>query len=86
MRRPLVAPHSERRPTSVVRDGWGQRYTWLGVACLLILSALHWSRGGPEGVGAPGDLVASYGAWYGIGVLLLGLGWWRASHGDGSAR
>jgi hypothetical protein len=86
MRRPFVEPHFERRPTSVVRDGWGQRYTWLGAAYLLVVSALHWSRGGPQGVGAMGDLIAFYGAWYAIGVLLLGLGWWRAAHRDGSAR
>jgi hypothetical protein len=70
-----------------VRQFRVQRYAWLGVAYLLIVSALHWSRGGPpvqdpgtgSAGGAAGDLLAFYGAWYAIGLGLLGLGWWRAA-------
>jgi hypothetical protein len=71
---------------SVLQGGRGQPYTWLGAAYLLVVSALHWSRGGSDGAGAVGDLVAFYGAWYTLGLLLLGLGWWRATRGDRAAR
>jgi hypothetical protein len=80
--------------SGLTREFWANRFAWLGGAYLVIVSALHWSRGGPavrdSGTGsvggALGDLLAFYGAWYAIGVLLLGLGWWRAAHRDGSAR
>jgi hypothetical protein len=67
---------------SGLQGGRGQPYTWLGAAYLLVVSALHWSRGGPQGVGAAGDLVAFYGAWYAAGLVLLGLGWWQAAARD----
>lgn len=83
-----------RKAMSVVRGGSAQCYTWLGVAYLIVVSALHWSRGGPpmqepgtgSMPGAASDLLAFYGAWYGVGLILLGLGWWRAAHGDYATR
>ena len=59
-----------------IREGWVERYTWLGVGYLIVVSALQWSRGGPSvrepGTGSiPGavsDLLAFYGAWYGVGL------------------
>jgi len=71
---------------SALQAGWSQPCTWLGTAYLLAVSALHWSRGGPQGVETAGDLVAFYGAWYAIGFALLGLGWWHAAHGGGATR
>lgn len=82
----------------LARDGCGQRYaqryTWLGIAYLVVVSALQWSRGGPSVPepgngsmpGAVGELLAFYGAWYGVGLLLLGLGWRRAAQGGHATR
>jgi hypothetical protein len=77
---------------AAVRGAWDQRYAWLGVGYLVIVSALHGSRGGPSvrdlgadpGAGAVSEVLAFYGAWYVTGFLLLGLGWWRAARHDRS--
>jgi hypothetical protein len=77
---------------AAVRGAWDQRYAWLGVAYLVIVSALHGSRGGPTVrelgadpvTGAVSEVLAFYGAWYVTGFLLLGLGWWRAARQDRS--
>ncbi len=72
------------RLSVITREFWIERYTWMGVVYLLVVSALHWSRGGPPGAGAVSDLLAFYGTWYAIGFLLLALGWWRAARRDGA--
>jgi hypothetical protein len=76
--------------SGLTREFWAERYAWLGGAYLVVVSALHWSRGGPavrdpraESVsGAAGELLAFYGAWYAVGLVLVGLGWWRAAVRD----
>jgi hypothetical protein len=76
--------------SAAARAVWDQRYTWLGAGYLVIVSALHRSRGGPalpdlgidSGSGAVSDVLAFYGPWYLTGLLLLGLGWWRAARRD----
>jgi hypothetical protein len=74
----------------VRREFWAQCYASLGVAYLLVVSALHWSRGGPavgdprteSATGAMSALLAFYGVWYAIGFVALGVGWWRAAVRD----
>jgi hypothetical protein len=71
---------------AAVREVWDQRYTWLGVAYLVVVSALHRSRGGSAvqelAIESLTGALQFYGAWYAAGLLLLGLGWWRAAHRD----